>query len=164
MNSDCRLITRYHIDTQNYIIRDEDCKDMIGHIYKLRSPSGKVYIGQTIQKPYDRFKPYNRNVGTNIYFTNALLKYGFSNFHIEIYEVPVFMLNYLEISLIRSLNTTNRLYGYNSRDGGSKGSISEEQKKAISIANKGKIITDESKKRMSEAKKGRRRLKKLRRN
>lgn len=128
---------------------------MIGRIYKLRSPSGKVYIGQTIQKPDDRFKPYNRNVGTNSYFTNALIKYGFSNFHVEIYEVPLFMLNYLEISLIRSLDTTNRLYGYNSREGGSKGAISEEQKKAISIGNKGKIITDETKKRMSKSAKGR---------
>lgn len=127
---------------------------MKGYIYKLQSPSGKVYIGQTVQPPGDRFRPYIRNVGTNIYFTNALLKYGFSNFHVEVFEVPRFMLNYLEISLIRSLDTTNRIYGYNSREGGSKGAISEEQKKAISIANKGKIITDESRKRMSESSKG----------
>lgn len=122
------------------------CK--LGYIYQLKSPSGKYYIGQTIQKPNDRFRPYKNGIGTNIYFTNALKKYGFQKFDIEIFEVPVFMLNYLEKTLIRNLDSTNSLYGYNSREGGSNGSISEEQKKAISIANKNKIIDNTTRERM----------------
>lgn len=120
-----------------------------GYIYKLVSPSGKVYIGQTIQEPDGRFRSYKRCKGTNKYFTNALLKYGFDSFETYIYKVPRFMLNYLERILINNHNSTDRLYGYNSRDGGgSRGTISDEQKRAISAANTGKFVSDETRERI----------------
>ncbi|AGE60076.1 GIY-YIG catalytic domain-containing endonuclease [Acanthocystis turfacea Chlorella virus WI0606] len=120
-----------------------------GYIYKLTSPSDKVYIGQTIRPIEERFVPYKQGKGTNPYFTNALSKHGFDSFVVETFEVPVFMLNFVEITLIRNFNSRDRRFGYNSREGGSRGSISDEQKLAISVANRGKKKSDVSRKRMS---------------
>lgn len=126
-----------------------------GYIYKLTSPSGKVYIGQTIRNPQDRFQPYRNGKGTNPYFTNALLKYGFESFNVEVYEVPVFMLNYIETSLIRNFDSRNRKYGYNSREGGSRGSISEEQKSILRIVNTGKLVSEDTREKIRQKATGR---------
>ena len=52
------------------------------YIYKHTSPSGKVYIGQTCQKPehrWDNGKGYKSG-----YFASAIKKYGWDNFKHEI--------------------------------------------------------------------------------
>ena len=56
-------------------------------IYKLTSPSGKIYIGQT-QCLYLRFRSY-RKMYTNEYLKKALLKYGLENITVEIIEKEV---------------------------------------------------------------------------
>ena len=53
-------------------------------IYKLTSPSGKIYIGQT-QCLYRRFRDY-RKPKANEYLMNAILKYGLENISVEILE------------------------------------------------------------------------------
>ena len=53
-------------------------------IYKLTSPSGKIYIGQT-QCLYRRFRDY-RKPEANEYLMNAILKYGLENISVEILE------------------------------------------------------------------------------
>ena len=62
-------------------------------IYKLTSPSGKIYIGQT-QCLYLRFRSY-RKMYTNEYLKKALLKYGLENIIVEILEkdIPLEKLN-----------------------------------------------------------------------
>lgn len=55
-------------------------------VYRHTSPSGKVYIGMTKQKPEDRWQ---RGLGyrTQQYFYRAILKYGWENFtHEIVYE------------------------------------------------------------------------------
>ena len=56
-------------------------------IYKLTSPSGKIYIGQT-QCLYLRFRSY-RKMYTNEYLKKALLKYGLENIIVEILEKDI---------------------------------------------------------------------------
>ena len=53
-------------------------------IYKLTSPSGKIYIGQT-QCLYKRFQDY-RKPKANEYLMKAILKYGLENITVEILE------------------------------------------------------------------------------
>ena len=53
-------------------------------IYKLTSPSGKIYIGQT-QCLYVRFIDY-RKTRANDYLMKAILKYGLENIRVEILE------------------------------------------------------------------------------
>lgn len=56
-------------------------------IYKLTSPSGKIYIGQT-QCMYKRFRDYRKPRATK-YLRNAILKYGLENIGVEILEINV---------------------------------------------------------------------------
>ena len=58
-------------------------------IYKLTSPSGKIYIGQT-QCLYKRFQDY-RKPKANKYLMNAILKYGLENITVEILEKNVLL-------------------------------------------------------------------------
>lgn len=56
-------------------------------IYKLTSPSGKIYIGQT-QCLYKRFNDY-RKPKANQYLMKAILKYGLENIIVDILEKDV---------------------------------------------------------------------------
>ena len=56
-------------------------------IYKLISPSGKIYVGQT-QCLYKRFRSY-RKFKCNKYLKNAFLKYGLEGIIVEILEKDV---------------------------------------------------------------------------
>lgn len=56
-------------------------------IYKLSSPSGKIYIGQT-QCLYLRFRDY-RKTRTNKYLKSAILKHGLENITVEILEKDI---------------------------------------------------------------------------
>lgn len=58
-------------------------------IYKLTSPSGKIYIGQT-QCLYKRFQDY-RKPKANEYLMKAILKYGLENISVEILEKDVLL-------------------------------------------------------------------------
>jgi group I intron endonuclease len=60
----------------------EDLK--IGVIYKYTSPSGKVYIGQTINEKSRKYQHKNKTPKSNTYFGNAIKKYGFENFTYEV--------------------------------------------------------------------------------
>lgn len=53
-------------------------------IYKLTSPSGKIYIGQA-QSMYKRFQDYRRPRATK-YLKRAILKYGLENMKVAILE------------------------------------------------------------------------------
>ena len=104
-------------------------------IYILQSPSGKLYIGKTIDfnrrmKNYERMECKKQ---TKLY--HALLKYGYAAFKIDFYPYPEYMLNWIEKSMIRQYNTIKE--GYNLTDGGKNGRHSEETKKKISEAIKG---------------------------
>lgn len=109
---------------------------MIG-IYKLTSPSGRSYIGQSInlEKRLNTYK--NQGCSGQRLLHRAILKYGWENIKVEIlYEVEIlpykhFVLNLLEERAVKSHNTINP-FGYNLKGGGGGKGFSDETKKLIS--------------------------------
>ena len=64
-------------------------------------------------------------------------------------------LDYNEINYIKEYNSTNREYGYNLESGGHLNKIvSEESKRKMSEAKKGTIVSEETKRKISEFRKG----------
>jgi group I intron endonuclease len=58
----------------------EGTEKVFGYIYKLTSPSGKMYIGQT-RNPASRFNNYKNLESKNQTVLHAaILKYGFDGF------------------------------------------------------------------------------------
>ena len=125
---------------------------MIG-IYKITSPSGKIYIGQTTNysKRHNAYKNHKCKRQPKLFA--SIEKYGFINHTIEIIkECQVKDLNYYERyyqeyyeSVLNGLNlrytaTTDK-----------SGFMSEETKKKMSDSGKGKIITEEWRKNLSIA-------------
>ena len=94
--------------------------------------NGKIYIGQTCQKPERRWNNGKRYKDCPV-FNNAIQKYGWDNFeHIILFEgLSQNEANQKEIELIKQYNTTNRNFGYNCQLGGNDRSISEEGKEKI---------------------------------
>lgn len=132
-------------------------------VYIHTSPNGKRYVGQTGVEPEKRWRSNGKGYlakkdGKYLQpmFAHAILKYGWDNFKHEIIasDLTKEEADELEKSLIENLNTMNSEYGYNLREGGSHGGLSEEAKKKISEAQKGKIMSEESRKKLSEALKG----------
>lgn len=113
---------------------------MIG-IYKITSPSKKVYIGQSIniKKRWYYHKSVYKTKKSKLY--SSFIKYGIEKHKFEI----------IAICLIEDLNTVEKYYvdlyqcfnsknGLNLKDGGgSKGCVSEETKLKISKSLKGRI-------------------------
>lgn len=135
---------------------------MIG-IYKITSPSNRVYIGQSINIE-KRFKSYLKNSSSQIRLNRSFIKYGIENHIFEVVEeCSVNLLNereryyqdlynVLECGLNCKLTTTNDKSGFFSDESKKKMSLtllgnkrmlgkklSEKTKEKISIANKGKL-------------------------
>ena len=128
-------------------------------VYMHVLPNNKRYIGITCRKPEYR---WNNGKGyiLNKHFYNAILKYGWNNIeHIIIKDnLDKKDACNLEKELINKYKTTDYSKGYNHSIGGESGGLgvtfSEERRKKIGEARKGKQHTDEAKKKMSIAKKG----------
>lgn len=83
-------------------------------IYRHTSPSGKVYIGVTKNRPEGRWQN-GRGYKNNEYFYRAILKYGWNNFQ---HEIILDNLSYNDAAfgeayLIEMHDATNRECGYN---------------------------------------------------
>lgn len=113
------------------------------YVYKHTSPSGKVYIGITSQQPEKRWK-HGNGYAHNKYFWRAIQKYGWDNFE---HEILFSGLNEQdakdkEKELIEKYQSNVPELGYNISSGGegrSGVSLSEDAKKKISNANKGRL-------------------------
>ena len=92
------------------------------------------------------------------YFARAINKYGWDNIeHIVIYDdLTEDEAKELEQYMIQWYDTANPNYGYNISLGGEGGNASEETKRKISEAHKGKILSEETKRKISEYMKGKR--------
>lgn len=113
-------------------------------VYKHTSPSGKVYIGITSKVPRKRWSNGNGYLN-NDYFTKAIKKYGWNNFKHEILYIGLSKVEaeQKEIELIAFYKSDKNDYGYNIQHGGSSvGKHSEETKIKIGIANKGRMPWD----------------------
>jgi group I intron endonuclease len=151
-------------------------------VYKIsNSVNNKIYFGVTQQELKVRWQQHKCNSNKKSYHLyNAIKKYGFKNFNIEV----VFEANSKkemlekEIELIVLHKSNDRLFGYNNSTGGEssrKGcKLTQEQKDKISkyqktrkrtphsqetklkigMANKNNIISDSHKLAISKAKKG----------
>ena len=152
-------------------------------VYVHTAPDGKVYVGITMKKPEYRWNN-GKGYKQNKHFYNAILKYGWDNFTHEIVasnlskEVACKM----EQELIARYDSTDKSRGYNKSVGGECGSLgvkyppevikrarerrtytsswakgkkfTEEHKNKIRIANTGKKLSAETRKKLSELHKG----------
>jgi group I intron endonuclease len=125
-------------------------------IYKVTSPSGKIYIGQSmnIQARFDKYKKFNCKNQIKLY--RSLLKYGFVKHTFEIiHECEPEKLNEAEKHFVDLFQTFNSEHGLNLKDGGgSKGKHSEETKLKNSISNRGRIVSEETRNKLSKSLKG----------
>lgn len=127
-------------------------------VYKLTSPSEKVYIGitsQPIKKRWKNGNGYKRCPAMN----KAITKYGWENFTKEILleNTTESEAKSLETLLIKVHMSNDSRYGYNITEGGegTKGfKLSEEQKEHLRQINLGKHHSEETKKKMSASRKG----------
>ena len=123
--------------------------------------NGKVYVGQTIHgdKPNKRWSNGNK-YKNNPYFWSAIQKYGWDNFEHEVIASRLTKKEAcnFEKLLISKLNTYNRKFGYNLTLGGegSHGRFpTEETKRKISEALKGRKLSIETKEKIGMASAGR---------
>ena len=108
-------------------------------VYRHISPSDKVYIGITGQYPPEK-RWLNGRGYKNSYFYNAIQKYGWDNIRHEILYTGLTKeeAEEKEIELIAKYQSNNRQFGYNISNGGNTtGTMSQETKDKISIANIG---------------------------
>ncbi|AGE57382.1 GIY-YIG catalytic domain-containing endonuclease [Paramecium bursaria Chlorella virus NE-JV-4] len=103
-----------------------------GYIYIQVFPHQKKYVGQTIN-PIKRFEKYRICDGNNPHHTAALKKYGYDKLTIHMFEVPEFLLDSVEKALIKYYDTMDRTKGYNKKEGGANGRLSEETRLKLSM-------------------------------
>lgn len=157
--------------TDNIIyVENIDIPEYYGIIYIIRNKiNNKVYVGQTTKSFEERYN-YGLEKHHNAHLRNSIKKYGLESFEIiKEYDIAYSkeQLNYLESVYIDYFNSTNVKLGYNKRDGGSNGKLSEETKRKISKRTKeamtsavkqkisevhsGKTLSEETKRKMSES-------------
>ena len=133
-------------------------------VYKHTSPSGKVYVGVTKQKPENRWNG-GKGYRTNKRFHNAITKYGWDNFTHEIVADGLTEREAVELEteLIKRFNSANKKYGYNVALGGHNQSEETRKKigetrraRGVTSPNKGRKLSEETKRKLSEAHTGRR--------
>lgn len=142
---------------------------MIG-IYKITSPSGKIYIGQStdIQRRISAYKRMS-NVKSQPKLYNSFLKYGAKNHIYEIIELcEQDKLTERERYWQEYYNSVNKYTGLNcmyANDGNSGYIFSEEVRIKMSESKKGRKFSEEHKRKISNALKGKKKseahLKKL---
>lgn len=129
-------------------------------IYKAtNSVTGKVYIGQTIKSLAKRRSEhiYNSKRGCDSYFYKSVNKYGS-----DIFEWDVLCecdtkeeLDEMEFHYIRQYKISTGVYNLTDGGDGSHGRlVSTETKKKMSEANKGRQISDDLRKKFSENRRG----------
>lgn len=129
-------------------------------VYIHMSPSNKAYIGITSQSPQKR---WNGGYGyiKQQYFWRAIKKYGWDNIeHIILMDnLSKSEACHIEQLLIELFDTRNRDFGYNYQPGGDVGNfgckMSDETRKKVSKSKKGRRATEEERLKLSKAQKER---------
>lgn len=120
-------------------------------IYKLIFPNNKIFVGQTKKKFNQRLYQYKSDAynekrkSYNRFISKAIRKHGWNSIKKEIIlYCEENQADYYERKLIKLYNSNNKLFGYNIESGGNRNKIvSEETKQKISNANRGKKRTKE---------------------
>lgn len=120
-------------------------------VYKHTSPSGKVYIGITSQKPESRWRQ-GKGYIKNKYFYAAISKYGWDAFEHTILKdnLPEQCAKTWEKILIAKYQSTNPKKGYNFSSGG-EGAFGRYGKEHPLY---GRRLSDEHRKKLSDSHKG----------
>jgi group I intron endonuclease len=116
--------------------------------------TGKVYVGQTIQSISIRWVEHCCTRDKDcFYLQNAIKKYGKKNFKIEeLCRVSTQEeLDFVEILFIQALHATDLNFGYNLRDGGSRGAHSARSRQLMSIVAIGRPKSEEHRKHVGDA-------------
>lgn len=119
--------------------------------------NNKVYIGQTCQKPEYRWGSKGQNYKSG-HFRSAIDKYGWNNFSHEILydDLTSEEANRLETELIIKYNSDNPEYGYNLDKGGNSKVPNQEVRDRMSQSAQNRpIVSEETKKKLSEVSLGR---------
>ena len=127
-------------------------------IYKLtHKDSGKIYIGQSKHlkrrlNEHRRCEKSDDKKGSQSVVRRAIKKYSFDAFDFEIilYCQEGEYMDIMETKLIQSYDCLVPK-GYNVRDGGNKVFMSEEGRKRVSKANSGRIVSEETRLKLSES-------------
>jgi hypothetical protein len=131
---------------------------MKGYIYKITSPSGRIYIGQTtdIHKRVNDYNSLHCKAQTKLY--NSFLKYSWISHIFETIEELDYnkeILDQLEIKYIIKFKCVE--YGLNCKTGGSNGLHSQETKIKMSEVKLGKKHSEETKDKIGKSNKGKKR-------
>lgn len=121
----------------------------------LNKNNNKIYVGITKQVPKKRWRNGN-GYKNNILFYRAIQKYGWDNFeHKILYEhLTKEEAEQKEIELIAQYKSNQKEFGYNIENGGNhQGNVSEETKRKIGIAHKGKKLSNDARKKISDSNK-----------
>lgn len=131
-------------------------------IYKITSPVGKIYIGQS-RNIYRRIRDYKKmHCKNQPHLYNSFKKYGTENHQFETLEhCSVDIINEREIYFINLYRSTYNQFGLNCKEGGVKGKFTDEVRAKMSEKAQGGKSPMEGKKhslevrlKMSELKKG----------
>jgi group I intron endonuclease len=134
-------------------------KKRIVGIYKITSPTGRVYIGQSTHIVNRRWKYSAGRCRNQPFIYNSIQKHGWDAHSFEvIIQCNKEELNELEIKYIALFDSTNPEKGLNVLPGG-KGAtgrkLSNEAKEKIGAAHRGKIVGSKTREKLSIAGKGR---------
>lgn len=147
----------------------------IYYVYIHTCPNSKRYVGITTLPPYKRWRR-GEGYKSNDHFYSAIKKYGWGNIEHKLIRVDTEeLMKFWEKMLIYHYKSNNSDYGYNKSTGGEQSPIgckfteehrrklseakkgrklSEEHCKKLSQVHKGKKLSEETKKKLSESKKG----------
>lgn len=126
-------------------------------VYVHVVPNGKLYFGITKMKPEHRWLSTGKGYKNCTLFWRAIQKYGWNNIkHIVLMEgLSKEVACECEKYLIDKYKTNNSKYGYNNSLGGESGSYGHimtlEQRQKISNANKGRTVSEETRKKIGRA-------------
>lgn len=129
-------------------------------VYIHTCPNGKKYVGVTTENtPKRRWRDGDGYKSQN-HFYRAIQKYGWDNIVHDVFETESEeLMMFWEKILIFYYDTTNPNNGYNKASGGN-GPFgvkrSEETREKLSKSHLGHIVTEETKKKISQTLKGRR--------
>lgn len=119
-------------------------------IYKITSPTGKIYIGQSvhINKRFTTYKNLRCKSQSKLY--SSFVSHGIDNHKFEILEeCSKESLNEREVFYIKKFDTFNTSHGLNLKEGGNSGVLSLESLKKIGDGNRGKKLSEETKRKIS---------------
>lgn len=124
-------------------------------IYMLESPNGKRYIGMTMRKPEYRWN-YGKGYKSNKSLYADIQRFGWENIKkvILVFTPSKESAELLERFYIDLYDTRNPLRGYNIEMGGVPTSLAKQTKKKMSDAHKGKERSEEYRRHISESKRG----------